>query len=268
MDCTASRFETETPAPTKTNRQVRRAKRSKAIAVPKLTDEARRAEFEALSASIREELHPAGAIETIYVERAIVAAWRLREAVEAERAGVVGGLTIGGDSSDLFGGITERLRRESDRAERSLRRVLDSLNDLRDAAKSRWGHAVYPASAVIESEPEPEPEPETIVDADLSNEWPILPVEEIESPEPVDVDEAPLPHWQDRLVFDFNVSNESPVVRGTWITVAQIVTLIVDGQTWADILRSHPELTEEDIRFCLSYATEQENDGSRGIYLP
>lgn len=64
------------------------------------------------------------------------------------------------------------------------------------------------------------------------------------------------PRWQDRLAFDDGISDVSPVVKGTWITVGQIVSLIVDGFTWADILRSHPELTEDDIRICLTYATE------------
>ena len=68
-----------------------------------------------------------------------------------------------------------------------------------------------------------------------------------------------VPNWRDRLVFDFEVSDISPVVKGTWITVAHVVSLIVDGWTWADILRSHPELTEDDIRTCVAYAMAEEN---------
>ena len=60
------------------------------------------------------------------------------------------------------------------------------------------------------------------------------------------------------LSWDHNISDLSPVITGTWITVSQIVTLVVDGYTWADILRSHPELTEEGIRTALSYATQQD----------
>ena len=76
-----------------------------------------------------------------------------------------------------------------------------------------------------------------------------------------------MPRWQDRLVFDENVSDDSPVVKGTWVTVSQVVTRIVDGFTWADILRTHPELTEDDIRVCLAFAIEQESDDSQGSYL-
>lgn len=69
--------------------------------------------------------------------------------------------------------------------------------------------------------------------------------------------EIPEP-WQDRLVFDPNISEDSPVVRGTWVTAKHIVSLIVDGWTWSDILRTHPELVQDDIRSCLSYAQESE----------
>lgn len=62
----------------------------------------------------------------------------------------------------------------------------------------------------------------------------------------------------DRLVFDPNISTSSPVVRGTWVTAGQVVSLIVDNWTWADILRTHPELREDDIRACLAYTLEQE----------
>jgi uncharacterized protein (DUF433 family) len=62
----------------------------------------------------------------------------------------------------------------------------------------------------------------------------------------------------DSLVIDPSVSETSPCVRGTWVTVDQIVTMIVDGYTWSDILRRCPELTEDDIRTCISYAIQQE----------
>ena len=68
-------------------------------------------------------------------------------------------------------------------------------------------------------------------------------------------------NWEGRLVFDLNVSENSPVVKGTWVTVGQVVSLIVDGWTWSDILRTHPELAEEDIRACLAY-TVAEEEGS------
>ena len=61
----------------------------------------------------------------------------------------------------------------------------------------------------------------------------------------------------DRLAFDLDVSESSPVVVGTYVTVDHVVSLVVAGRTWADILRAHPELTAADIRACLVYDIEQ-----------
>jgi uncharacterized protein (DUF433 family) len=63
--------------------------------------------------------------------------------------------------------------------------------------------------------------------------------------------------WRDRLVIDPEVSPTSPVVRGTWVTVAQVVSLVIDGWSWERILHAFPELTTDDIRACLSYSVEE-----------
>lgn len=55
------------------------------------------------------------------------------------------------------------------------------------------------------------------------------------------------------LAADPQVSLTSPTLRGTWITAHELVALIVDGWTWADILRGYPELTEGDIRAALTW---------------
>lgn len=78
---------------------------------------------------------------------------------------------------------------------------------------------------------------------------------------PVPPADAPPP--PSRLVFDPAVSDASPVVKGTWVTAAQVVSLVVDGWTWADVLAAHPELTEDDVRACLAYAVA-EQEGSDG----
>lgn len=257
MDRIANRFDAETLVPTATSTSVgaksRPGKRAKTAA------RARRAEFETHAAAIRGELSPIGAIESICVDRVVVASWRLREAVASERAGLLGLAPLGGDSPDLFA-------HASDRADRSLRRALDSLQALRASSRpTGWGHSDHPATPVFESDFDAMSEADFGDDL-ASNEWPILPTDHLESSSPEtepEADDAPLPRWQDRLVFDFSVSEDSPVVRGTWVTVAQVVSLIVDGSTWADILRSHPELTEDDLRVCLAYATEQEGDAGR-----
>jgi uncharacterized protein (DUF433 family) len=59
--------------------------------------------------------------------------------------------------------------------------------------------------------------------------------------------------WQDCLTFDRDVSEDSPVVKGTLVTVKHVVSLIVDGWTYNDVIRAHPELTVDDIRTCLAF---------------
>jgi uncharacterized protein (DUF433 family) len=98
--------------------------------------------------------------------------------------------------------------------------------------------------------------------ADLSNEWPIVPHQDqdLEPSGATETTDGQLAErWQRRLVFDPCVSEDSPVVKGTWVTVSQVVSLVVDGWTWSDILRAHPELTEDDIRVCLAYSVAEDN---------
>ncbi len=59
----------------------------------------------------------------------------------------------------------------------------------------------------------------------------------------------------DRIVIDPNVLVGKPVVRGTRLAVEFIIDLLAQGWREADILRSYPTLTHEDILACLSYAS-------------
>lgn len=61
------------------------------------------------------------------------------------------------------------------------------------------------------------------------------------------------PERSGRLVMDEEISDSSPVIEGTWVTVTQVVSRVVDGWSWAEILRGYPELVEADIRACLDY---------------
>lgn len=70
-------------------------------------------------------------------------------------------------------------------------------------------------------------------------------------PEPI----APEPGalvWN-RLTWDLTVATDSPIVKGTKIAASHVAALVRDGWPWADILRAHPELSEEDVRQCMAY---------------
>ena len=130
-------------------------------------------------------------------------------------------------------------------AERSLLRLLAAFHRLRSARG--WGHADDAPPSVIREEDFPFDEP--------TESPPVAPADDLDAA----LDASRL--WRDRLTLDPNVSATSPVVRGTWVTVGHVVTLVVDGWSWSDILRDHPELSEADIRACLTYAVEEENMG-------
>lgn len=46
------------------------------------------------------------------------------------------------------------------------------------------------------------------------------------------------------------------MVKGTRISVEHVVKLLGDGWSEADVLRSYPNLTAEDVKACLAYAGE------------
>jgi len=61
--------------------------------------------------------------------------------------------------------------------------------------------------------------------------------------------------WTDYLVMD-DESEETPLIKGTYISVRQIISHIVDGWSLKDIFRYYPEVTPEDIQACIHYAKE------------
>lgn len=209
------------------------------------------ADFDAFAAAVRGPLAPKSPLESLAVERLTLAAWRLHLASIDDA-----------DSARL--GELRPLSRDALRAERSLETALALLQAARDLQAARWGVSAPDASPVRDA-----PADEPADTPDYSNEWPALPDDHADGPdrddrsEIEDDDEADLPvRWEDRLVFDFNVSETSPVVKGTWVTVGHVVSLIVDGWSWSDVLRAHPELTEDDVRTCLAYTVEQDDQGA------
>jgi uncharacterized protein (DUF433 family) len=62
----------------------------------------------------------------------------------------------------------------------------------------------------------------------------------------------------DRISIDPAVRFGKPCVRGTRITVGDILGYLAGGMSEADLLADFPQLTQDDIRACLTYAAERE----------
>ena len=61
-----------------------------------------------------------------------------------------------------------------------------------------------------------------------------------------------------RISIDPNVRFGKPCVRGTRITVGDILGYLAGGMSEAELLADFPQLTQDDIRACLTYAAERE----------
>ena len=59
-----------------------------------------------------------------------------------------------------------------------------------------------------------------------------------------------------RIAVNPKVMAGKPVIRGTRITVEQILRLLAQGLSAEEILRDFPHLTEEDLRAALLYASK------------
>lgn len=62
----------------------------------------------------------------------------------------------------------------------------------------------------------------------------------------------------ERIVADPAARFGKPCVRGTRITVGDVLGYLAAGMTTEMIVADLPELTAEDVRACLAYAAERE----------
>lgn len=62
----------------------------------------------------------------------------------------------------------------------------------------------------------------------------------------------------DRISLDPAVRFGKPCVRGTRITVGDVLGYLASGMSEDQVLADFPQLTGEDIKACLAYAVERE----------
>jgi len=62
----------------------------------------------------------------------------------------------------------------------------------------------------------------------------------------------------DRISLNPAVRFGKPCVRGTRITVGDVLGYLASGMTEAEVLADFPDLTHDDILACLAFAAERE----------
>jgi uncharacterized protein (DUF433 family) len=65
-------------------------------------------------------------------------------------------------------------------------------------------------------------------------------------------------NWQDRIIVNSSVRSGKPCIKGTRITVYDILEYLAGGMTEDEILSDFPDLTREDIRASLAFAAARE----------
>ncbi len=64
--------------------------------------------------------------------------------------------------------------------------------------------------------------------------------------------------YRDRIAIDPEIRFGKPCVRGTRITVGDVLSYLASGMSEQQILTDFPQLASGDIRACLAFAAERE----------
>lgn len=65
-------------------------------------------------------------------------------------------------------------------------------------------------------------------------------------------------NYHDRIVVDPEIRFGKPTVRGTRITVGDVLGYLAGGMSEDEVLTDFPQLSREDIRACLAFAAARE----------
>lgn len=66
-------------------------------------------------------------------------------------------------------------------------------------------------------------------------------------------------NYTDFISIDSNIRFGKPCVKGTRISVYDILGWLADGMNHEQIISDYPELTEKSIRACLAFVADREH---------
>lgn len=64
--------------------------------------------------------------------------------------------------------------------------------------------------------------------------------------------------YRERIVLDPNVRSGKPIIRGTRITVSDVLEYLAGGMSREEILADSSDINAEDMRSVLAFAAERE----------
>ena len=64
--------------------------------------------------------------------------------------------------------------------------------------------------------------------------------------------------FANRITVEPGERSGKPCIRGSRITVSDVLESLASGMSEAEILADFPELTVDDVRACLAFAAERE----------
>lgn len=62
--------------------------------------------------------------------------------------------------------------------------------------------------------------------------------------------------WRQRIEINAQILVGKPVIKGTRISVELVVDMLARGYTMEQIMQQYDQLTRDDIKACLAYASE------------
>ena len=64
--------------------------------------------------------------------------------------------------------------------------------------------------------------------------------------------------YRERIILDPEIRFGKPTIRGTRITVGDVLSYLASGMSEGEILADFPQLSAEDLRACLAFAADRE----------
>lgn len=67
-------------------------------------------------------------------------------------------------------------------------------------------------------------------------------------------------NYREHIEIDTNVRFGRPVIKGTRISVSEVLNWLANEMSIAEILEDYPQLKKEAIQSCLLYAADKEHN--------